>query len=166
VYKVHIHLPLHSLFTLSLPPVSTPKQDLFYISCALFFEVYIHCLKGFSVFHTWIYHTLIRSSPPIIFSFLFPLPCYSTAFIVFPYAILLHRHNVFRYHSRSFSFSFLPPTNPLKQPYYYKHVLYICACIHMCVQYICAFIYIYLLGLSSTYERNCELCLSKPGLLP
>jgi hypothetical protein len=83
-------------------------------------------------------------------------------------------------HSLLFSFPFLSPLIPLKQSHYYKHVL----CLHTYTQThmhtrhvcICIYIYMYLsLGLSTTYDRPnlsydtwekvCDLCLSKIGLL-
>jgi hypothetical protein len=50
------------------------------------------------------------------------------------------------YHS--FFLSFLPP-HPLIQSHYYKHVPYVYTCVY---DYAHIYVYIYLLGLVSTYE--------------
>jgi hypothetical protein len=92
-------------FTLPLPIIATPKQNLVCIP-VLHFLVYIHCSKEFHHDNSWTYLTLTRLNPSITL-----LPSsFLTAFSAFHYIIFIHRGNVFKYYSLSF---FSSPSSPL-----------------------------------------------------
>jgi hypothetical protein len=73
-YIHYIHLPSPSLLILPLLLVPTPGKDLFYHPVLHFFKCVLIVQRGFAmIFHTCIYHALIKLSPyictaPLLFS--------------------------------------------------------------------------------------------------
>jgi hypothetical protein len=106
-YTDHIHLPSSSPFTLSHTGPVLP-------SCPSFFK-YILIVQGdfILVFHTCVYHTVVRLTPSIN-SLYHSFPYSSTAFSIFCYTIFIQRYNVLilsLYHSLFPSGLFLVPSD-------------------------------------------------------
>jgi hypothetical protein len=110
------HPPYLPSFTLPLPTGTHPQTDLFYLPVLHFFKCMLIVQEDFTlIFHTCIYHTLIRLTSSITYSFSITLvTCYSLTFSALCYTIFMHRCNVSIIHSLLFSFSLLPPHSSLR----------------------------------------------------
>jgi hypothetical protein len=134
----HTCSPSLSPFTLPLP------LDRTYFTFLSF--IFLKCILtdkwGFAiVFHTCLYHTLIRLTPSIIYSFSITLlPCYSTTFSAFHSYCLHTQMQRILILFAIILFSLTPLPVPSKQTNYYNHVLSLSLSINMYMnKYICVY---------------------------